>query len=79
MRTMGTEKPITNALRKAIEASGLSRYAISKRSGVDQAALSRFMAGKMALTTDTLDRLAGVLGVELRRRKAKGDGKTKGR
>ena len=38
--------------------SGISRYALSKRTGVTQAALCRFMQGRCSLTTDTLDRLA---------------------
>ena len=65
---------ITEAVRRAIEESGLSRYAIAKASGVTQAALSRFVAGKRGLTTDTLDRLADVLGLEIVVRK-RGRGK----
>jgi hypothetical protein len=36
----------------------MSRYALSKRTGVAQAALCRFMQGQRGLTTDSLDRLA---------------------
>jgi len=37
---------ITAGVWRAIEGSGLSRYAIAKASGVSEAALSRFMSGE---------------------------------
>lgn len=58
-------KTLSDQLRQIIADSGLSRYEISKRSGVDEAALSRFANGKRGLTTETLDRLGPVLGLEL--------------
>jgi transcriptional regulator with XRE-family HTH domain len=51
----------TDQIRFAIQDSGVSRYALSKRTGVTQAALCRFMKRQTGLTTDTLDRLAGEL------------------
>jgi len=60
------------------ESPGLSRYEIAKRSGVSEATLSRFVNGQQGLSTDTLDKLANVLGLELVARQPKG-GKTKGR
>lgn len=56
---------ISDQLRAAIQRSGLSRYKIWKRSGVDQAALSRFVNRKQSLTLDATDALAPVLGLEL--------------
>jgi transcriptional regulator with XRE-family HTH domain len=56
---------ITDQLRQAILNCGMSRYELSKRTGVDQAALSRFMHGQCGLLTTTLDRLCPVLGLEL--------------
>ena len=56
---------MTEQIQRAIEESGLSRYAIWKASGVSQAALSRFMSGKLGLKTSSLDRLADVLGMEI--------------
>ena len=36
---------LLNAMRKAIEASGQSRYRISKETGIAESVLSRFMSG----------------------------------
>lgn len=60
---------ISEQVRKAIEKSGLSHYEVCKRAGVDQAAMSRFMAGKRGLSLSTVDRLAEALDLELKKRK----------
>jgi len=60
-----SKKRLTDQVRRAIEKSGVSRYRISQESGVDQAALSRFMAGKTGLTLASLDRLADMLGLDV--------------
>lgn len=66
---------ITEQLRTAIDASGMTRYAIHKLTGIDQAALSRFMAGESGFSLENLDVLCRVLGLELRRiRRAKKGG-----
>jgi transcriptional regulator with XRE-family HTH domain len=51
----------SDQLRRAVDASGLSRYRICKELGVSQSLLSRFMSGKGGLSLDTLDALAGLL------------------
>ena len=56
---------LTDQLREAIDASGMSRYAVCKAIGVDQSTISRFMAGKAGLALDTVDRLGELLGLEL--------------
>jgi transcriptional regulator with XRE-family HTH domain len=61
-------KTVTEQLRQAIDASGQSRYAICKALGIDQAHLSRFMAGDCGLSMDTLDALCEYLGLELKRK-----------
>lgn len=57
---------VTKQLRRAIEASGMSRYRISQETGIDQAQLSRFMSGERGFSLDALDRLCRVLGLRLR-------------
>ena len=56
---------VTKDIKAAIKGSGLSRYRLSMESGVSQAVLSRFMAGKQGLSTDTIDALSVVLRMKL--------------
>jgi transcriptional regulator with XRE-family HTH domain len=44
---------------------------IGRACGVDHAALSRFLRGKRGLTTASLDRLCGYLGLELHKPRAR--------
>jgi len=62
---MKTTPTITTALRKAIERSGQSRYAIAKATGLNESALSRFASGKQSLRLDKADKLAAYLGGRL--------------
>jgi transcriptional regulator with XRE-family HTH domain len=66
MKTKKTDS-ISDQLRRIMAESALSRYEVARQSGVDQGALSRFANGQRGLTTESLDRLAPVLGLELRR------------
>ena len=66
----GMEK-LSEQIRQAIDASGYSRYRICKETGIDQAAMSRFMAGTVGLTQENLDRVAAFLGLELRKRRGR--------
>lgn len=52
-------------LRMAIRESPKSLYQIGEESGVSRGVLSRFLAGERGITTDTLDRLAGVLNLQV--------------
>ncbi len=56
---------LTDQLRRAIDGSGESRYAIAKETGIDEATLSRFMHGKGGLSMDGWDLIAGYLGLDL--------------
>lgn len=49
-------------LRRLIDECGLTRYAISKETGIPQATLSRFQAGKAGLSMPNLNTLAELLG-----------------
>ena len=52
---------LRHQIRQAINDCGMSRYAISQITGIDQAALSRFMHGQVGLGLDALDRLSECL------------------
>ena len=60
-----TRKSLGDQIRAAVNASGVSRYAICKAAAIDQASFSRFMAGKVGLTLAHLDALADVLGLDV--------------
>ena len=64
----------SDQVRKAIDAlanRGVTRYRLSKATGVSQSALSRFRAGEQprGLTLASLDALAPFLEVQIRARK----------
>ena len=54
----------SDQVRRAIRDCGLTRYRIAQEAGVEQASLSRFMAGA-GVTTTTLDAIAKVLRLEV--------------
>lgn len=60
---------ITDQLRAAIESSGLSQYALSRQAGVPQSQLSAFLSGKSLPSGATINRIAEVLGLDLRQKK----------
>jgi len=58
-------KSLAEQLREAIDGSALTRYQICKRSGVDHAQISRFMAGERDLLLESAGKVAAVLGLKL--------------
>jgi hypothetical protein len=71
---MSKSKPrptMTDALKAAIEQSGVSRYRIAKDTGITEPSLCRFMQGIASLRLDKADVLADYLGLELVKRKAR--------
>jgi transcriptional regulator with XRE-family HTH domain len=58
-------EPISQQLRGAIDASGLSRYRICKEIGLPESTMSQFMSGRCGLQLSTIDRLAELLGLQL--------------
>ncbi len=62
---------IVQELKDAIVNSGVSRYALSRASGVPQSALSRFMNGERGLSLESAARLAEALGLELRPKRSR--------
>jgi len=70
-KPLATKKPIRPAtiseqLRTAMKDSGLSAYRMAADSGVNVAAVLRFLSAERGLTLESVDRLAAVLGLELR-------------
>ena len=53
-------------MREAIENSGMSRNQLSQLSGVDPAQLCYFTQGKRSLTLKSAEKIADVLGLELK-------------
>ena len=56
---------LTDQIRRAINEFGVSRYRLWKETGIDQAVLSRFVAGKAGMTLKSLDVLADALGLRI--------------
>ena len=61
---MGNKK-LSDEIRDAVDASGMSRYAIAKALGVAESTMSRFMNGKGGLSMEYIDRLAALLGLHI--------------
>ena len=57
--------PILDDIRKAIEASGKTRYRISKDAEISEGQLSELMGGTKGLSIEALERLADYLGLEV--------------
>jgi transcriptional regulator with XRE-family HTH domain len=56
---------LSDQVRRAIDASGKSRYRICKEAAIGQPTLSRFMHGIAGLSIESLDRLADCLGLNI--------------
>lgn len=63
---MATRQPVSERLRAALKKCSESRYALSKRTGISQSALSRFLSGEFNLTLANAELLAEALGFEIR-------------
>lgn len=59
--TAEQRQQLADQIRNAISSSSMSRYEISKRSGVDESSISRFMNRKGSLSFASIERLAAVL------------------
>jgi ribosome-binding protein aMBF1 (putative translation factor) len=57
--------PLSEQIRRAIDASGMSRYRIGKEIDVSESSMSHFMAGRAGLSQAALDRLGLFLGLEI--------------
>jgi transcriptional regulator with XRE-family HTH domain len=57
---------LSDQIRQAVDASGVSRYRISKTLGIAESTMSRFMAGKGGLSMEYIDDLADLLNLDLK-------------
>ena len=58
-------KPFSEQIRDAIEATGVSRYAIAEQTGISESVLSRFMSGSQSMSLASLDKIADALGLQV--------------
>lgn len=63
---MSLEKQIKDAIRQ----SGLTGGQICKQSGINKAALSRFMNGERSITLDSAEKLCELFNLELTAKKS---------
>ena len=64
----------TEQLRRAIRDCGETRYALAKRTGIEQSTMSRFVTGNRGLSMEAIDCLFDALDLEIKprsKRKAK--------
>lgn len=61
----GVMATVTATLRAALERCGLTRYAVSKATGIPESTLSRFVAGGKPLRGENIDKLSEYLGLAL--------------
>ena len=67
---------MSDQIRKAIEASTLTRAAICRTIGIPESTMSQFMHGKCSLSFNTLDKLGHLLGLWIVADKRKGRGES---
>jgi len=66
MKAKQKHNAVSEQLRAAVEAGPLTRYEISKRTGLDEGLLSKFVHGHTGLSFRSIDLLCQCLGLELR-------------
>ena len=60
------QKKLSQQLREAILNAEISRYELSKRSGVGQGSLSRFIHKQQSLTLASIDKIGEVLELQIK-------------
>jgi len=63
---MARAKKLTDQLRQAIDDSALTRYQISKETGIDESALAKFYNGRRGLSMEAMDALGECLQLTIR-------------
>jgi transcriptional regulator with XRE-family HTH domain len=64
-----TSVKVSDQLRHIVDDCGMSRYELSKRTGIDEGTLSRFMSRERGLSMKALDRLGESLGLTVSMRR----------
>ena len=64
-RSMTSKATFREQLRREIRRSGLSAYAIAKKTGIQQSQLSRFMSGERGLSLEGIDAVCELIGLQL--------------
>jgi transcriptional regulator with XRE-family HTH domain len=59
---------LSDQIRAAVDASGMSRYRIAKELGIAESRMSTFMNRKSGLRLNVLDRLADLLDINIARK-----------
>ena len=62
---MAGKQPMTNALKSAIQSSGLTFKALERETGVTRQSLMAFMKGERTLRLDMADRVADYFGLQI--------------
>lgn len=63
--TKKKKQAFSDEIRAAVEGSDKTRYRIAQETGIDAAALCRFVQGQVGLSMDSLDRLAECIGLQV--------------
>ena len=56
---------VSEQVRRLVKSCGMTRYQLSKLTGIDQSALSRFVSGERGLSSQALDTLGELLDLEV--------------
>jgi hypothetical protein len=56
---------LTEKTKQIIQASKVSYYRLSRKSGVDHGSLSNFISGKRGLGTDRIEKVLNALGYDI--------------
>jgi transcriptional regulator with XRE-family HTH domain len=63
---------LLDTVREAIAESGIEPAEMARRSGIDKAALSRFLRGTTGLSVESVEKIAPVVGLKITARKTRG-------
>jgi DNA-binding Xre family transcriptional regulator len=62
---MGKRIKLTEQIRRAVADCGITRYRLWQLTGIDEAALSRFVGGQRGLSFESLDTLCDFLQIDI--------------